>query len=367
MKYQSVAHSYSHGQAERVGVLLTNLGTPKQATTKELRNYLREFLSDPRVIEVPRIIWWCILHFIILRIRPSRSAKAYQSVWTDEGSPLALHTASQASLVKAEVEQRYGEHVVVEWAMRYGEPSISSTLNKMFEQGIRRLVVLPLYPQYSASTTASTFDAIAKDFTQRRWLPELRFINTYHTRDDYISALMHCVKRHINEHGQPDKLIFSYHGVPQRYLRNGDPYHCYCQQTTRLVAEKMGLDASQYLTSFQSRFGREPWLQPYTDKTLMQLGKEGIKSVAVICPGFASDCLETIEEIDEENREYFLESGGKEFHYIPALNSEPEHISMISNIVQENIGDWIEDISANPHHELAAERYQAVEHNRAKD
>jgi len=344
MKYQSTTESFSHGQRPKIGVLLSNLGTPEEATTKALRNYLREFLSDPRVIEVPRLLWWCILHFVILRIRPSRSAKSYRSVWTEEGSPLALHTRSQANAVRDALKEVYGEDVCVEWAMRYGQPSISKTLQTLMDNGVTRLLVLPLYPQYSASTTASTFDALAKDFQQRRWLPELRFINTYHDQDRYITALANSILEHENKHGKSDKLIFSYHGIPLRYLHKGDPYHCFCHQTTRLVAAKLGLNPDDFLTTFQSRFGREAWLKPYTDKTLQSLAQSGTKSVTIICPGFASDCLETLEEIEEENKQYFLEAGGKEFYYIPALNSREDHIEALSQLCIENTRDWYEKI-----------------------
>src|SRR5690554_5431461 len=321
MKYQG-ASQFSHQQPSKIGVLITNLGTPDAPTPSALRRYLAEFLADPRVVEVPRLLWFFILHGVILRIRPRRSAHSYQTVWTEQGSPLALHTLAQRDALRAALQPQWGEDLVVECAMRYGNPSISSVLESMQQQGVRQLVVLPLYPQYSATTTASTFDAIAQDFAQRRWLPDLRFISHYHDYPAYIQAVVDKIRAHWDAHGRADKLIFSYHGVPKKYLDRGDPYHCECYKTTRLVAENLGLGKDEFMTTFQSRFGREEWLQPYTDMTLKALPEQGVKSLQVVCPGFSSDCLETIEEIGEENREYFMESGGERFEYIPCLNAD---------------------------------------------
>jgi ferrochelatase len=277
-----------------------------------------------------------ILNLIILRIRPRRSAKLYQSVWTEAGSPLMLYSQGQVKAVKERLAEKYGDIPVV-LGMRYGNPSMASAIKELTEQNVRDIIVLPLYPQYAGATTGSTFDAIAKTFTQLRWVPELQFINGYHKSEGYLDALCSTIKRHIEQHGQPDRLVFSYHGTPERYLKNGDPYHCFCHQTTRLVREKMGLDETQVMTTFQSRFGREPWLQPYTDKTLEQLPEDGVKHVAVICPGFSSDCLETIEEINMEGRESFIESGGEQFHYIPCLNDEPAHIDALVSILEKRL------------------------------
>lgn len=331
---------FRHDQSEKIGVLLTNLGTPEAPTTSALRVYLKEFLSDPRVVEVPRLIWWLILNLIILRFRPKRSAHAYSTVWTDKGSPLMLHTQAQTVKVREHLRALYGDDIVVEFAMRYGRPAVGDVLQKMQEQGVRKLIVLPLYPQYSGSTTGSTFDAIAADFAQRRWLPDLRFISHYHDHSPFISACANKIALYWNQHGRPDKLILSYHGIPKRYLLNGDPYHCECHKTSRLIAERLGLTESQYMTTFQSRFGREEWLKPYTDETLKGLPTQGIKRVDVFCPGFSSDCLETIEEIGVENRDYFLEAGGDEFHYIEALNSDDEHISALVALIEKNIQGW---------------------------
>ncbi|RUO36146.1 ferrochelatase [Aliidiomarina shirensis] len=339
MKFQG-SKNFSHNQVPKIGVLLTNLGTPDAATPKALRKYLAEFLSDPRVVEVPRLLWKVILHGVILRIRPRRSAEAYSTVWTEQGSPLLFNTQAQADGVRTELEKIYGNDIVVEFGMRYGNPSIHSAIDKLLEQGVRKLVVLPLYPQYSASTSASTFDAISHDFTVRRWLPDLRFISHYHDYPAYIQAVADKIRAHWDAHGRADKLIFSYHGVPKKYLDRGDPYHCECYKTTRLVAENLGLGKDEFMTTFQSRFGREEWLQPYTDMTLKALPEQGVKSLQVVCPGFSSDCLETIEEIGEENREYFMESGGERFEYIPCLNADEQHIQALTALLQENLHGW---------------------------
>lgn len=339
MKYQGVSQ-FSHQQPGKIGVLITNLGTPDAPTPSALRRYLAEFLADPRVVEIPRLLWFLILHGVILRIRPRRSAHSYQTVWSEQGSPLMVHTLAQRDALRAALQAQWGEDVLVECAMRYGNPSISSVLQSMQQQGVRQLVVLPLYPQYSATTTASTFDAIAQDFAQRRWLPDLRFISHYHDFPAYIEAMAVQVERYWAEHGRADKLLLSYHGIPLRYLHNGDPYHCECHKTSRLLAQRLGLNESQYLTTFQSRFGREPWLQPYTDFTLKALPEQGVKSVQVFCPGFSSDCLETIEEIDVENRGYFLSAGGEKFAYISALNAQPAHISALAELVNKELAGW---------------------------
>lgn len=371
MKYQGNS-GFTHQQADKIGVLITNLGTPQAPTKQALKPYLRQFLSDPRVVEVPKIIWQMILNLVILNIRPARSAEAYKTVWTDRGSPLYFHTKDQqeklASALKSELGEQTGEQIgeslVVEMAMRYGSPSISSVIDNMLVQGVRKLVVLPLYPHYSGSTIGSTFDAIAEDFTTRRWLPELRFINGYCDNPDYINAIADSIRTYQAENGQPDKLIFSYHGVPKRYLTNGDPYHCQCYKTTRLVAEQLGLQKDQYLTTFQSRFGREEWLKPYTDHTLKALPGEGVKSVQMICPGFASDCLETIEEIGEENREYFMEAGGEKYQYIPCLNATDAHIDVLKNMVLNNLQGWDLNISASQN-DLRNSEYNTLKQQQA--
>lgn len=339
MKFKG-SPTFSHQQPDKLGVLVTNLGTPDAPTKSALKPYLKEFLSDPRVVEVPRLIWSLILNGVILRIRPKRSAEAYQTVWTERGSPLLYHTEDQANAIREQLQMQHGEHVVVEFAMRYGSPSIADAIERMLQAGVRKLLVLPLYPQYSASTVASTFDAVAKDFTQRRWLPELRFITHYHDFEPFIQAAASRIKRHWEQHGRADKLIFSYHGIPLRYLKNGDPYHCECYKTSRLLAEKLGLDEREYLTTFQSRFGREEWLQPYTDETMKSLPNKGVKSVQVFCPGFSADCLETIEEIGEENKEYFIDNGGERYEYISALNAEAQHVDALTKLIDKNLSGW---------------------------
>ena len=341
MKYIG-SENFDHDQPARVGVLVTNLGTPEAPSKKALRTYLKEFLADPRVVEVPRLLWWFILNGVILNLRPARSAKAYATVWTGKGSPLMVHTQQQAQDLRRSLEGIYGEDVIVDFAMRYGSPSIDSALQSMFEGGVRKLLVLPLYPQYSGPTTGSTFDAIAADFTRRRWLPQLRFVSHYCDHPGYIAALAASIQAYRAEHGNAEKIIFSYHGEPRSYLDKGDPYHCQCMKTTRLVAEILGLTADDYMTCFQSRFGREEWLKPYTDETLKALAGQGIKSVQVICPGFSADCLETIEEIGIENRDYFLNAGGETFHYIPCLNDDPEHIEALTQLAVENLRGWVE-------------------------
>ncbi|WP_328189941.1 ferrochelatase [Marinobacter sp. OP 3.4] len=331
---------FRHNQPSRLGILVTNLGTPDAPTTSALRRYLGEFLWDPRVVEAPRPLWWLILHGVILRIRPARSAAAYRSVWQPEGSPLLVHTANQCEGIRAALQKKYGDNLVVGFAMRYGNPSIASVLDQMQQQGVRKLLVLPLYPQYSASTSASTFDAIAADFTRRRWLPDFRFVSHYHDFPPYIEAMARHIEEHWRQHGRKDRLILSYHGIPRKYLDRGDPYHCECHKTSRLLAERLGLSADDYMTTFQSRFGREEWLKPYTDETMKSLPSRGVESVDVFCPGFSADCLETIEEINEENREYFMEAGGKAFEYIPALNATEGHIEALVQLIENNLTGW---------------------------
>lgn len=339
MKYKGRSN-FEHGERGKIGVLILNLGTPDAPTTPALRRYLGEFLADPRVVEVPRLLWLVILHGVILRIRPPRSAKAYQTVWTEQGSPLLVHTQNQAKALDAYFKQQRDSDVEVTFAMRYGNPSVSSGIEELLQKGVRKLLVLPLYPQYSGSTSASTFDAVANDFKQRRWLPDLRFVSHYHDHPAYIKAVAESIRQHQKTHGTPDKLLFSYHGVPKKYLLQGDPYHCECYKTSRLIAAELGLAEDDYITTFQSRFGREEWLQPYTDKTLQGLPSQGVKHIQVVCPGFSSDCLETIEEIDIENREYFMEAGGETFEYIPCLNASPGHIEALSTMIEEQLQGW---------------------------
>lgn len=335
MKYLGQTDYDHQGIRPGSGVLLCNLGTPDAPEKRELRRYLKEFLSDPRVVEFPRALWWLILNGIILNIRPARSAKHYQTVWTDEGSPLLSISRAQQRELQTSLDETYGKgKVPVALGMRYGNPSIASAIEELTAKNVRDIVVLPLYPQYSGATGGSTFDALASYFTQARWVPSLHFINSYHNHPAYIDALCATIKRDFKLFGEPDQLLFSYHGTPERYLKKGDPYHCFCHQTTRLVREKLGFPDEQVKTTFQSRFGREPWLQPYTDKTLEEMAKEGVRDVVVICPGFSADCLETLEEIEEEAKESFIKAGGESFRYIRALNDQPEHIEMMKQLIQ---------------------------------
>jgi len=331
---------YNHHQVEKTGVLLTNLGTPDSCETSDVRRYLREFLSDPRVVEVPRPVWWMVLNLFILTTRPPRSAKAYKKIWTEEGSPLLSITQRQAERLQSSLQQVYPDQFEVVMAMRYGNPSIASGLEKLRQAGARKILVFPLYPQYSATTTASTFDAVTAEFQHWRWVPELRFINHYHDVADYISSLEQSVRDYWQEHGKAEKLIMSFHGIPKDYLLKGDPYFCECQKTARMLADRLGLAESQWQITFQSRLGAKEWLKPYTDKTLESLGKQGIKSVQVICPGFSADCLETLEEIAMENRDIFLQAGGENYQYIPCLNTKDQHIDMMHKLVEQHVQGW---------------------------
>ena len=330
---------YSHGQPPRTAVLWCNLGTPDEPTPKAVRRYLAEFLSDQRVVEIPRLLWLLILHGIILRFRPAKSAAKYASIWTAEGSPLKLWTERQAKLLQGWLGQR-NHQVKVRWAMRYGSTSVASQLDAMKADGITRVLVLTAYPQYSATTSASVFDAVYAWAKETRALPEFRFVNHYHDHADYISALAASVRRHWKANGKPDQLVMSFHGVPERTLQLGDPYHCECFKTARLLAESLGLGKEQYKVTFQSRLGRAKWLEPYTEPSLIAMGQAGVRRVDLICPGFTSDCLETLEEINMEAREAFLHAGGKEFHYIPCLNDDPEWITALCNIAQLHLQGW---------------------------
>ncbi len=329
--------TYNHENEAQIGILLVNLGTPDAPTSSELRKYLGEFLADPRITEMPRWLWWLVLHGIILRIRPNRSAKKYQQIWTKSGSPLLEISKNQLQSLQ-ELSQEYFElPITFALGMRYGNPSIATGLEQLRKANARYILILPLYPQYSSASTGSVFDAVNEVLKSWRWLPDIRFISHYHDHPIYIKALTTQIKRYWNEHGKPDKLLFSFHGIPKRFFLNGDPYYCECQKTARLVAEQIDVPSQ---VVFQSRFGREEWLKPYTDKTLTELGKEGLNRVDVICPGFAADCLETLEEIDHENRKIFLQAGGKEFHYIPALNASFEHIQLLAELITQHIQGW---------------------------
>ena len=328
--------NFSHEDKQKIGVIICNLGSPDSYSIKDVRKYLREFLSDTRVIEVPKIIWWLVLNLFILPFRPRKSAALYKSVWLEEGSPLLVYSKRFLSKIKNLNEK--SEFIEFELAMRYGNPSLEKALFSLKERNCRKILLLPLFPQYSAVTAATIFDKVSAILSRWRWVPSLHFVSGYHDNFEYINALAKSIKNH-EFYGKQDKLVFSYHGIPKKYFDEGDPYHCFCQKTSRLVAEALGLEENQYITSFQSRLaaaGRE-WLKPYTSELMEKLPKEGVKKILILSPGFSMDCLETIEEIDEENKEIFLDSGGEVFNYISCLNDNNEHVEAINNLITNKI------------------------------
>jgi ferrochelatase len=334
---------YAHDTVERTAVLLVNLGTPDAPEPRAVRRYLKQFLSDPRVVEIPRLLWWPILHGIILNLRPRKSAAKYASIWTPAGSPLRVHSGEQALLLRGYLGDR-GLDVDVALAMRYGQPAIEQVLGELRARHVARLLVLPLYPQYSASTTATVFDAVHAVLARTRNAPEVRWVKHFHDAPRYIEALKARVLAHWQRNGRPHDsggmLVMSFHGVPRRTLDLGDPYHCECRKTARLLAEALGLAKDEYVVTFQSRFGRAEWLQPYTAPTLQELARKGTRRVDVICPGFVADCLETLEEIALEGKQAFLAAGGKEFQYIACVNDSPPFIEALAGIVQANVQGW---------------------------
>ncbi|WP_296873401.1 ferrochelatase [Tibeticola sp.] len=350
--------AYTHGQPPRTAVLLVNLGTPDEATAPALRRYLAQFLADPRVVEIPKPIWWLILHGIILRVRPKKSAAKYASIWMPEGSPLKVWTEKQALKLRGWLGER-GHHLTVRYAMRYGNPSVAAELDRLKAEGATRILILPLYPQYSGTTTASVFDAVYTWAARTRHLPELRFVNRYHDDPGYIAALARTIRAHWQSHGQPDKLVMSFHGVPERTLHLGDPYHCECHKTARLLATELGLSPTQWQLTFQSRFGKAKWLEPYTEPTLIALAQGGVKHVQVVCPGFVADCLETLEEINQEAREAFLHAGGQTFEYIPCLNDHDAWISALADLTERHLSGWPTRERPDPA-ALAAQRAAAL-------
>jgi len=331
---------FAHGTPARTAILLLNLGTPDAPTAAAVRRYLKEFLSDPRVVEIPRPVWWLILNGIILNVRPAKSAAKYAQIWERDGSPLKLHTERQTKLLRGYLGEQGHAALVVEYAMRYGNPSIASVLARLKEQQCERILILPLYPQYAASTTATAFDAITDFYQRARNIPELRLVKHFHDHPAYIAALADSLRKYWDRHGRPDRLLMSFHGLPRFTLERGDPYHCECQKTARLLAEALALAPEQYQLSFQSRFGRAEWLQPYTAATLAQWGKQGLRRVDVVCPGFVADCLETLEEIGIEGKAEFLNAGGKEFHSIPCLNESDAWIAALGQIALRQLQGW---------------------------
>jgi protoporphyrin/coproporphyrin ferrochelatase len=341
MTYYHPEPAYSHDSQPRVGVLLANLGTPDAPTAKALRPYLQQFLMDRRVVEIPRFIWCWILHCIILVFRPKKSAEKYASIWSKDGSPLMVYAQQQKTLLQAQLASKIHSPFVVELGMTYGNPSMKSAIESLKAQGCDRILVFPLYPQYAASSTAAAFDAVWRVLLKMRNVPAVRTIKHYHDHPLYIQALASHIKAYWQQHGQPEKLVMSFHGVPKFHLLKGDPYHCECHKTARLLAEALGLNKEQYQVAFQSRFGRQEWLQPYLANTLDALGKQQLKRVDVVCPGFSSDCLETLEEIAMEGKHLFKSVGGGDYHYIPALNSEAVWIEAMRDIALEHLQGWV--------------------------
>lgn len=328
---------------ERIGVLLVNLGTPDDCDIKSVKKYLKQFLSDPRVVEANPIIWWLFLNIVLLNTRPKKTAAAYQAIWTKEGSPLLKISERQSRALQHELDRQYGKsNYVVELGMTYGKPSIPSAMQNLKQAGCNKLIVLPLYPQYSGSTTAAVFDVVASELKTWRQIPELRTINSYYDHHAYIDALALSVENYWAKNVQAEKLIMSFHGIPEEYIDNGDSYYFECQQTAKLLAERLNLKEDQWMLTFQSRVGPKQWLKPYTDHSLKDLAsKQNVKSVQLICPGFSVDCLETLEEIAMENKETFLSNGGEQYDYIPCLNDDTNHINMMQDLVKKHCDNWV--------------------------
>lgn len=345
MSYPPSHSQVSITQRRSIGVLLINLGTPELPTPKAIHQFLAEFLMDPRVIEFPRWLWRPLLKIFILPRRARRNAALYQSIWSAEGSPLLTMSRQLSDGLLKQLASHMPGVIKVALGMRYGAPSIKQALAQLRSVQIDCLLILPLYPQYSATTTASCFDAIADELKTWRRLPELRYINHYSDEPAYIEAIATSIRTHWQAHGKADKLIFSFHGLPQKYCDLGDPYAVQCKKTADYLAKALGLDADSWMLCYQSRFGRKAWLQPYTDQILKQLPKRGVKSVDIVCPGFAVDCLETLEEIDKTNRAIFLKAGGKGYHYIPALNDSQSHLEMLQKLVEKHTLSWVDPVN----------------------
>ena len=337
--------------------MLINLGTPEAPTPAAVRAYLKEFLSDPRVVEIPRFVWWPILHLFVLTTRPKASARRYAQVWMNEGSPLRVHTERQTKLLRGYLGERVRLPLIVDYAMRYGTPSIPDKLREMKAHHCDRILLAPLYPQYAASTTATVLDAAFGCFAGMRNLPAVRTVRNFHDHPGYIAALAQNVRDYWMRNNRPDVLLMSFHGVPRATLDKGDPYHCECQKTGRLLAEALSLKQEQYRITFQSRFGSAEWLKPYTADVLAELGRQKLGRVDAICPGFVSDCLETLEEIAIEGKATFLKSGGREFHHIPCLNERDDWIHALTEIVVNNLLGWATSTAAE---ELERSRLRAL-------
>ena len=328
MKFKG-EQNFQHENEQKKGVLIAYLGTPDSPDVLSVRRYLKEFLSDPRIIEVPKIIWWFVLNIFILNFRSFNSARLYKSIWTERGSPLLVNCIK----IKEKVQKSLPSNYQVALGMRYGNPSIKSALNELKEANCRDIEVITLFPHYSATTVGSIFDAVSTEIKSWRWVPSVKFLNSYHDNPLLIEILSKRIQKSFESQGKPDKLVFSYHSIPKKYFDSGDPYHCLCQKTSRLIAEKLSLDEEDYITAFQSRFGPSEWLKPYTSETMKSLPNEGIKSVQVVSPGFGVDNLETLQEIDIENKEYFEDAGGENFHYIPCLNDDDDHVEFLTSLI----------------------------------
>lgn len=342
MKQIALPKEHAPVKAGKIGVLLVNLGTPDGTSYWPMRRYLKEFLSDRRVIETPRYIWWPILNGIVLTFRPKKSGAAYDLIWNRERDESPLRTFTRAQGEKLAAEMAAEDNVIVDWAMRYGRPPIAERLEYLQGEGCERILIYPLYPQYSASTTATVNDKAFEALQAMRWQPAVRTVPPYHDDPVYIDALAESIETHLESLDfEPEKVLASFHGVPQSYLMKGDPYHCHCQKTARLLGERLGWPKGRLMITFQSRFGPEEWLRPYTDKTVEQLAKDGVKSLAIVNPGFVSDCLETLEEIAGEAGEIFHEHGGEHFSHIPCLNDTPAGMRVIKTIVLRELQGWI--------------------------
>jgi len=326
----------------RTALLLVNLGTPAAPTTDAVGEYLAEFLSDPRVVELPRWLWWPVLHGYILRTRPRRSAEAYAKVWRNDGSPLLVFSERLVEAVRAQIERQTSGKVAVALAMTYGEPSVAATLETLMARGVRRVLVLPLFPQYSATSTGAALDAVTRAMQKLRWPPELRTVGDYHADAGYLAALVASVQAHWAQNGRGEKLLLSFHGIPEKYAAAGDPYPDQCHETARRLGDALGMADDDLLVTFQSRLGRQPWLRPYTGETIEQLARQSVESLDVLCPGFAVDCLETLEEVALRYRTTFLTSGGKQFRYIPALNAGSAHATALVAIAMRQLAGWIQ-------------------------
>ncbi len=339
MRYIS-SPDFHHDTAERIGVLLVNSGTPKSVHPRDVRKFLARMLSDPRIVEFPRALWLPILHGLILPFRPRRSAVKYRRIWTAAGSPLLDLSERLSNGLKTTLAQRMLAPLTVEIGMLYGEPTVREALDRLRAASAQRILVVPLFPQYCGSTTGAVYDQVTSELRRWRWLPELRFICEFHDDPGYIDALRASVVQHWETHGRTQHLLMSFHGIPERYFHQGDPYFCKCQKTARLLADELLLRENEWSVSFQSRFGPTGWLQPYTSSVLEQMPGRGVRDVTVVCPGFAVDCLETLEEIDMENREVFLHAGGQRFEYVRALNDRPEHARFLADLIAQHCQGW---------------------------